>query len=193
MDETFRAVLSISLVADILEKGIEMPLFPLGMSMMPFILDGEKVIVRRTEPEKIRVGSIIAFRDQTKSWIILHRVIEVSQTTKQVLTMGDCQLYPEAVEATDVLGEVIRVEKDGLILNMENLRARICNYLIAKNSLLFYVLHFWSQKLQLQRFGLRGILLRTRLAVPFLALTSLRCLAALEYFWRQRLSIRKYP
>lgn len=186
MDEMAHAKLGVALVIDILERGMEFTLFPMGMSMTPFILDKEKVVIRQTNLDQIRVGSVVAFLDETKSWIVLHRVLEVDRDKRQALTMGDCQIYPETVEADRILGLVIRIEKDDFLLDMESLRVRLCNYLIANYSKFFFLFYSWRQKHRLRWLSPGGILLRARLTPSCLVLASLRCLSVLEYFWRQR-------
>jgi hypothetical protein len=145
--------------------------------MAPFIMHGDRVVLRRADPQRIRVGSVVAFRDEVENYLILHRVVRVNRRTGELLTMGDCQLYAEPVQIDDALGEVIRVVKDDLILDVEDPLVRACSYVAAKNSRFFVLLQACLQRFGWQRSGLKAILLRNRLAVPSAALAVLRRLA----------------
>ncbi|MFC1899416.1 signal peptidase I [Chloroflexota bacterium] len=68
-----------------------------GDSMQPSLYEGDAVLMRYTEFNKIEVGSIVTLQDPSKGWII-HRLINIepySNDTYYFKTRGDNNSCPE--------------------------------------------------------------------------------------------------
>ncbi len=106
-----------------------------GMSMLPFIKNGDSVVVRHTR-EGIGVGSIVAFRKEQE--IIIHRVIRMENKNGKtaILTKGDFNLKPDNSFNEDYLiGRVIAINSGGRQINLDTYFWSIMGRLISSCSL----------------------------------------------------------
>lgn len=106
---------------EILNKGNNLRFQAKGLSMHPFIKNGEVIEIKPISSSEIEIGDIVFYRS---SWggMVAHRVIRKQQKAEKVilLTKGDSvpvsdeEIYPE-----QVLGKVIAIERNGskIILN----------------------------------------------------------------------------
>ena len=98
------------------EKGIPFKFTATGMSMSPFICDGDSLII---EPlKKIpAAGDIVAFINPARGYLIIHRVIE--KQNEQYLLKGDnVYSYDGYCEKKDIHGIVKKI-----IITQKNLRS----------------------------------------------------------------------
>ncbi len=85
--------------------------------MYPSIREGELITVEPVVPNDVTLGDIVLYRSERG--LIAHRVVGSSPTQSSVLSphyllRGDASLSrDEPVEAHQILGRVIRVERDG--------------------------------------------------------------------------------
>ncbi len=49
-----------------------------GVSMFPFLLDGDEVIIERADPEDLRIGDVVMY--VRKELMIVHRIIKIYTT-----------------------------------------------------------------------------------------------------------------
>ncbi len=90
-----------------------------GTSMMPCIYPGDVIEVVRTEPERIRVGDVLAcYRDGR---LVVHRLTAVSRGDRGTLftVRGDSLRRPDApCPAENVFGVVTRVTRRGCVIDV---------------------------------------------------------------------------
>lgn len=99
-------------VAAILLAGIRVlgytPYTVLSSSMIPEFHAGDLVYVKRTAPERIESGMILAFVANEDFMVVTHRVLEADHENRQFITKGDANdsrdMYPVLYE--NVLGVV---------------------------------------------------------------------------------------
>ncbi|KXB07654.1 hypothetical protein AKJ51_00460 [candidate division MSBL1 archaeon SCGC-AAA382A20] len=94
-------------------QGALQPLIVLSSSMEPVMSPGDMVIVKKTSPNKVEKGDIIAFEDPSgrANVLITHRIVNKSGGGEelQFRTKGDAveERDPFTVSGTDVVGRVI--------------------------------------------------------------------------------------
>ena len=99
-------------------------------SMRPVIEPGDTVLARKTDPSRIRIGDIVAFR--TPDFVVVHRIIGAYQQGGRYYfrergdSVGRSEVFPEE----SLLGRVTSVEKKGGSLDLESLRWRLANRLL---------------------------------------------------------------
>lgn len=117
----------LELSTDLLSQGYSVRFRPGGHSMRPTIRDGEAVTVKPVEPAEVRRGDIILYR--TARGVIAHRVvlIEGRETGARVFHLrGDAASTCDApVQAEQILGRVISVERNGRPHSLVNMRAKM--------------------------------------------------------------------
>lgn len=106
---------------------IEAPLYGayviVSGSMEPIIKIKDAVIIRRVEPENIKVGDVVTYRATDESYygiLITHRVIDIRYENgkKIYITKGDNNQTPDRspIEAGQIYGKVVmRIPKIGYI------------------------------------------------------------------------------
>lgn len=111
------------LAADILENAHELRLCARGLSMVPFIQDGEILVVQAGKAA--RRGDIVLCR-LDNGRILAHRVLRVEQerghaSPSALLIQGDALGRPDGLVPLDaVLGRVTAVERDGRRIAMDS-------------------------------------------------------------------------
>ncbi|MDA2939277.1 hypothetical protein MYX75_13575 [Acidobacteria bacterium AH-259-A15] len=132
--------LFLDLTAELLSRGTSVRFRPSGRSMYPSIREGELITVEPVGPSDIKRGDIILYRvdrgrptqssvlsPQSSSGVIAHRVVGIKRTKGAAMTQssvpsphhlfllqGDASsCCDEPVAARQILGRVIRVERDG--------------------------------------------------------------------------------
>jgi hypothetical protein len=96
--------------------------------MIPFLLDGDDVVVRPATPAEVRVGDVICY-EPWPGRLFLHRV--VARTADGLVAKGDALTYSETIPDAALLGRVTRVERDGRTRRLDTPLARTLNRLIA--------------------------------------------------------------
>ena len=96
--------------------GLQTPLVVVkGHSMYPFFLDGDMVLIRKEDVNKIALGNIIVYRTFTGKMII-HRVIEKINVSghPELIVKGDNNPFPDISPISNVrlVGEVIAIPLD---------------------------------------------------------------------------------
>jgi hypothetical protein len=124
----------LALSTELLRDGYSVRFLPKGHSMHPTIRDREAVTVEPASAHSLKRGDILFY--ETARGVIAHRVVEI-QTNENAdrifVVRGDAaNSSAERVEARQILGRVISVERDGrnvaLIGKCARLRraARVC-------------------------------------------------------------------
>jgi signal peptidase I len=95
--------------------------------MYPTIREGETITVEPIEPSAVMVGDIILY--QSEGGVIAHRVarIEENETNALRFILRDDTLggSDEPVEVQQILGRVVRVERDGRHIDLYSKRVKI--------------------------------------------------------------------
>lgn len=83
-----------------------------GLSMSPFIKDGDVIIISPANVSTLRRGQIVAFSDPETKKVRVHRIIKKKQG--YLLIKGDNTPWPDGyIPQKNVLGYVSSVERQG--------------------------------------------------------------------------------
>src|SRR6266481_8117254 len=119
--------LFIDLSTELLKLGHRVRFRPRGSSMHPTIKDSEVVAVEPVEPVEIARLDIILYL--TVRGPIAHRVVRIEkrgENAASFITRGDASTScDEPVEADQVIGRVVSVERDGRCINLVSRRAKL--------------------------------------------------------------------
>jgi signal peptidase I len=100
----------VELIDAVLVKGADFRLRAKGLSMYPFIQEGDIVTLAACEADKIRRGDVVALPHPTYGNLIIHRVIKVEPT--RIKTKGDYNPVSDGwVDREHVLALVVRVQR----------------------------------------------------------------------------------
>ena len=100
------------LMSAVLGKGRAFRFRARGLSMSPFVRDGDIVTVAPTVSAPPRTGEIAAFVHAETGRLRIHRIIGIKEG--RCLLKGDNALEPDGeVPVERILGLVVRVERDG--------------------------------------------------------------------------------
>lgn len=103
-----------ALMADILYRGSAVRMRVTGRSMLPLVPSGATVIVRPVDPQTLRPGDIVLYKN-TLGAAVLHRIIRVDMDPlrgKVFRTKGDAVIAFDApVTLGQVLGRAVRIER----------------------------------------------------------------------------------
>jgi signal peptidase I len=125
---------------EILGRGNQLRFKAHGISMYPFIVNGDCVIIKPEKAGGVKIGDIILFRYPGGTYIV-HRVVKKNGVTS-ILTRGDNMFrHDMPVPNKCVLGKVIKIEGRGKFLTLTGVSSMIYGRLIA----LFYRVHFRGQ------------------------------------------------
>lgn len=97
-----------------------------GRSMYPEVRDGEMVTVIPVGPAEVKVGDIILYR--AGGGALAHRVIRTEMRSGRpvFILRGDASaVTDEPVEAAQVSGQVVSVERGGRIVRLDSRMAKI--------------------------------------------------------------------
>jgi signal peptidase I len=100
------------LASQLLRRGGQLRIKARGGSMIPFIWDGDRVLVRPAGSAEILVGDVICY-ETSPGRLFLHRVIK--RDREQFVTKGDALDFTDLVSPGQVLGKVVAVERDGRV------------------------------------------------------------------------------
>jgi hypothetical protein len=81
--------------------------------MSPFIKDGDIITVGPRGNDKLRRGDVVAFVNAENRGLTVHRLSRISGRTLEL--RGDNLTHAEGCATDDVLGKVIRVERNGVV------------------------------------------------------------------------------
>lgn len=96
-------------------------------SMEPIICVGDKVGVTRAEPSRLRIGDIIAFREDQK--VMAHRIIGRGRKNGQLSfrLRGDEGVVSGRATLENLIGKVYAIERDGHEIRLDTPRYVITN------------------------------------------------------------------
>jgi hypothetical protein len=120
-----------ALAVQSLRRGTTLRLRARGASMLPFLLDGDVLVVRPAAAAEIGIGDVICY-EPPAGGLCLHRV--VAREKRGFVTRGDALAYVETVPDAAVLGVVTAVERRGRVRRLRTPAARWRGRLIARTA-----------------------------------------------------------
>ncbi len=100
------------LMKAVLEKHIPFRFSAYGLSMSPFIRDGDVITIAPVLPYCLRTGDVVAFVNPSCMKLIVHRIIKVSK--EGLLLRGDNNSdHDGLISATSIIGRVVQVQHKG--------------------------------------------------------------------------------
>jgi signal peptidase I len=116
------------LAAQVLRRGRPLRIKARGVSMLPFLRDGDVTFVMPAAGTEIGVGDVICY-EMPPAGLFLHRVIE--RTRDRFVTKGDALRFTEVVDPGHILGKVVAVQRRGHVKRLDTRIARWRNRAIA--------------------------------------------------------------
>jgi hypothetical protein len=102
----------LSLLRDLLSQGIPVRFKASGVSMSPFIKNGDTVVVFPFQKTSPSIGQVVAFVHPVSQSLMVHRVL--SRTREQYHLKGDNSFERDGlVPRTNILGYVKKVIRNG--------------------------------------------------------------------------------
>lgn len=103
----------LELMKDVLAKGLPFRFRARGLSMAPFVRDGDVVTVSPSRRSLPGVGTVVAFVGMEAGKLVVHRV--VARHGKSVFIRGDCvsEHADGIIPPKNLLGKVTRIERNG--------------------------------------------------------------------------------
>ncbi len=102
-----------------------------GFSMWPFLKAGEKLLIKKTPTENLKVGDIIIYRADNQ--LVCHRLIKKTKERERYLlyVRGDSSVSgPEPITEEMFLGKAISIIKNGKIITLHQMKGQFINRLI---------------------------------------------------------------
>ncbi len=109
------------LASQLLRRGAPLRIKARGGSMIPFILDGDVVLVGPGGDAEILVGDVICY-EKSPGRLFLHRVIK--RDRERFVTKGDALDFTDLVSPGQVLGKVVAIERRGRVRRFDTPRWR---------------------------------------------------------------------
>ncbi len=100
------------LMKAVLEKNIPLRFSAYGLSMSPFIRDGDVITIAPVLPYCYRIGDVVAFMNPGDMKLTVHRILKVSQ--EGFIIKGDNNSdHDGLISATSIIGRVVQVQHKG--------------------------------------------------------------------------------
>jgi len=135
----------LELMQAVLGKGVPFRFQSKGLSMQPFIREGDVVTVSPLRGAGLRVGDVVAYAALEAERVVVHRVI--GRNGRDLLIKGDGNAGADGLIAeTQILGRVTRVERDGRKVHLGLGPERWLIARLARSGLLWsYLLPAWQR------------------------------------------------
>jgi signal peptidase I len=129
------------LISDLLTNGLKVKFRAPGYSMYPTILHEDVITVEPIRPEVVQVGDIVLYRNENS--VIAHRIIKIENqssiridsqssvlsTQSFFILRGDARpVCDDPINAEQILGKVVSVERNGRCINPYSLKLRLIFY-----------------------------------------------------------------
>ena len=109
------------LASELLRGGAPVRIKARGGSMIPFILDGDMVLIGPAANSEILVGDVICY-EISPGRLFLHRVIK--RDGERFVSKGDALDFTDVVFPGQVLGRVVAIERHGRVKRLGTARWR---------------------------------------------------------------------
>jgi signal peptidase I len=109
-----------TLAQAILDEGLTLRFRAKGMSMHPFVRNGDLLHVRAVPPDQVHIGELVLFRT-AGSKMAVHRVLRRKRLGERIafVIKGDRVEQPDGiVPAENILGRVIARERNGVRIDL---------------------------------------------------------------------------
>ena len=116
------------LAVHVLRRGHPLRIKTRGGSMLPFVRDGDVALVMPTARTAIGVGDVVCY-EAPPGRLFVHRVIHRARNS--FLAKGDALACADVVEAPQLLGKVVAIERHGRLTRLDSRIARGRNRVIA--------------------------------------------------------------
>lgn len=103
--------------SELLKRGEPLRIKARGGSMIPFIWDGDVVLVSPAGAAEIRVGDVICY-EPAPGRLLLHRVVRLSED--EFVAKGDALSFTERVPQEQVLGKAVAIERGGRLKRLDS-------------------------------------------------------------------------
>ena len=142
------------LISDLLANGLKVKFRAPGYSMYPTILHEDVITVEPVRPEEVQVGDIVLYRNENS--VIAHRVIKIENKSSIHTDSQSSVISPQSffilrgdarpacddpINAEQILGKVVSVERNGRCMNSYSLKIRLTFYVRRLVSCLKRFLH----------------------------------------------------
>jgi signal peptidase I len=131
METTILEDLLFDVKKEALERGHHLILTMRGASMFPALVGGNKIVVAKCDPDRLKQGDIILYSaSHEKKVLIAHRLIRKIKNEKgsMLITKGDPGLHCDpAVHPEDVIGRVVRIKKKHFDISLESFSGKVLN------------------------------------------------------------------
>jgi len=98
------------LMKAVFEKGLAFRFQAKGISMFPFIREGDKVTLVAAKSGGIKTGDVVAFFHPKSKTFTVHRIIK--KKSRSYLVKGDHNSEADgAISESEILGRVIKIER----------------------------------------------------------------------------------
>ena len=119
--------LLLDLSTKLLSRGKRVRFRAPGRSMYPTIRENEAITVEPIKPRDVKVGDIILFRSGES--VVAHRMIRIEKsrgnTLRFILREDTLGTLDQPVEAGQILGKVVSVERAGRNIDPFSIRAKV--------------------------------------------------------------------
>ena len=119
--------LLLDLSTELLGRGKRVRFRAPGRSMYPTIRENEAITVEPVAPQDVKVGDIILYRSEKS--VVAHRVIQIQRgedkTFRFILREDTWGTLDEPVQAEQILGKVVSVERAGRNIDPYGMRAKV--------------------------------------------------------------------
>ena len=109
------------IASELLRRGEPLRIKARGGSMLPFILDGDVVLVGPAGNSGILVGDVICY-EKPPGTLFLHRVIK--RDGERFVTKGDALTFTDVISPGQVLGKVVAIERRARVRRLDTARWR---------------------------------------------------------------------
>ncbi len=109
-------------------------------SMRPLIEISDRILVERIPLQAIRTRDIILFRHDAEGIMVSHRVLRIIQQDGKtyLLQKGDAGLRAGVVDAQQIMGRVVAIERQGRLIDLSRGWPRAINILFGLKNWAFY-------------------------------------------------------
>lgn len=106
-----------------------------GVSMRPWLRNGDEVMVRREAPSRMRIGDVLVCA--RAGTLIAHRVVRRSSRGGKLLLITKGDAFPDSdspVAEREVLGRVTQVVRRGRVIRLDRAPRRALGAILARVS-----------------------------------------------------------
>ncbi|MFC2086177.1 signal peptidase I [Bacteroidota bacterium] len=145
--KTFNSLMTFS--EALLDEGKTLKITVTGISMSPFLKEGDLIYIKKFNPERYQIGDVVVFKKDDK--YIVHRLISFKTTNsrKYAQTKGDSVLkFDMPVDITEILGKVCLVKRAYRMIDLTTEKAKRKARIIAFLSPFFLFFYWIIRKLK---------------------------------------------